>query len=82
MKRDDKIALRDKTVAELQTQLTQLQQELAIARMAVKVNKESDVAKPKRLTNDIAILKTILRDKQNAPDVVQSQSGKKEENKE
>lgn len=78
MKRDDKIALRDKTVAELRAQLLELQHELALVRMAVKVGKESDVAKPKRLSDDIAVIKTILRDKQNTPDVIQSQSGEKE----
>lgn len=77
MKREEKKALVEKSVEELQSQLQELQKELVVSRLAVRAGKEPDTSKPDRLGRSIAIVKTVLRNKKNAPDVIQSQSGKK-----
>lgn len=79
MKRDEKTALREKTVDQLQSELAELQKQLAAIRLAVRAGKESNVARPKQLSDDIARIKTIIRLKQKEENMVQSQSGKKED---
>jgi ribosomal protein L29 len=77
MKKDEKTTLFSKSVSELQTQLQETQRELAVTRLAVRANKQADISKPKRLGQVISIIKTILKEKQIHPDVVQSPSGEK-----
>lgn len=81
MKKDEKNALAEKSAKELQAELQKLQQEMTVARLAVRAGKETNISKPANLGRKIAVIKTILRMKQNTPDVVQSQSVKNDSEK-
>ena len=63
MKRNDIRALHQKTVAELDKDLVELNHSLANMRLQKKVGKLSSVAKLKNLSDDIARIKTILTEK-------------------
>lgn len=63
MKRNDIRALHQKTVAELDKDLLELNHNLANMRLQKKVGKLSSVAKLKNLSDDIARIKTILTEK-------------------
>jgi len=63
MKRNDIRALHQKTVAELDKDLVELNHNLANMRLQKKVGKLSSVAKLKNLSDDIARIKTILTEK-------------------
>jgi len=77
MKKDEKITLAEKSIKELQIELQELQKQMIVARLAVRAGKEANISKPANLGRKVAVIKTILRNKQNSPDVVQSQPGKK-----
>jgi large subunit ribosomal protein L29 len=64
MKRNDIKALHDKSAAELNKTLAELNHELANMRLQKKVGKLSSVSKLKNLSDDIARIKTILTEKQ------------------
>ncbi len=68
MKRNDITALHTMTAAELQTKLSTLQQELATARLGHRVGKAS-VTTIARVRDDIARIKTVLREQQLAKKV-------------
>jgi ribosomal protein L29 len=63
MKKNDIIALHDASDAELQQKLADLQQELAVARVARAAGKQS-LSKVRALADDIARIKTVLRTRQ------------------
>jgi large subunit ribosomal protein L29 len=63
MKRNDIRALHQKTVAELDKELVELNHSLANMRLQKKVGKLSSVSKLKNLSDDIARIKTILTEK-------------------
>lgn len=63
MKRNDIAALHSKSVDELQTQLVKVQKELAESKLALKVGKLSNTAKVRMLRDDVARIKTIVREK-------------------
>lgn len=77
MKKDEKLALAEKSIKELQAQLQELQKEMIVSRLAVRAGKEANNRKPANLGRKVAVIKTFLRNKQNSPDVVQSPSDKK-----
>ncbi len=64
MKRNDINLLHEKTLAELQEQLVELNQQWAKAKLELKVNKLSDLRSPSKLRDDIARVKTIMREKE------------------
>lgn len=61
MKRNDIRALREKTKAQLEKQLSGLESELAKARLEKKAMKLSNTSLPRNLADDIARVKTELR---------------------
>lgn len=63
MKRNDIKALHQKTEAELNKELVELNHGLANMRLQKKVGKLSSVSKLKNLSDDIARIKTILTEK-------------------
>jgi len=64
MKRNDIKILHDKSVTELQAQLRDLQKQLNQAKLEAVVDKLADVNVPAKLRDDIARIKTVLRNKQ------------------
>lgn len=62
MKRNDVTALHDKSVSELQKQLTDLQKKLATAKLQQAVGKLTSTAQLKVLSDDIARVKTVLQE--------------------
>lgn len=64
MKRNDITALQSKEIAELQQQLSELETELVKARLERSAGKLQNPAKVKSLSDDIARVKTVIRDKQ------------------
>jgi ribosomal protein L29 len=60
MKRNDIKALHQKTVAELQKELSTMSRDLASMRLQKKVGKLSSVSKLKNLADDIARYKTVI----------------------
>lgn len=64
MKRNDITALHSKSISELNTQLEGLLLDLAKARLEKKAAKLADVSLVKRLSNDIARVKTIIHEKE------------------
>ncbi|HYD35273.1 MAG TPA: 50S ribosomal protein L29 [Vitreimonas sp.] len=64
MKRNDIKALKDKSVAELQKQLAQLVVELARKRHEKKVGKIVNSRSVSVMSDDIARIKTILKEKE------------------
>lgn len=60
MKRNDIKALHQKTVAELQKELSTMSRDLAQMRLQKKVGKLSSVSKLKNLADDIARYKTVI----------------------
>lgn len=64
MKRNDIAALHSKSVEELQAQLLKVQTELAESKLALKVGKLTNTAKVRMLRDDVARIKTIVREKQ------------------
>lgn len=64
MKRNDITALHEKTVAELQKQLAEIQKNLATARLQKSVGKLQKPSEIQVLRNDIARVKTVLRNKE------------------
>ena len=64
MKRNDIKALHDKSLPELQAQLRDLQKQLNKAKLELAVDKLDDVNLPAKLGDDIARIKTILKNKQ------------------
>lgn len=63
MKRNDIKTLRQKTVAELDKELSKFGHDLANMRLQKKVGKLNSVAKLKNLSDDIARIKTVLTEK-------------------
>jgi ribosomal protein L29 len=64
MKRNDIRALHDKTVAELQKQLGELQQERTKAKQELSVGKLADVRQTGKLADDIARVKAVIAEKE------------------
>lgn len=64
MKRNDIKALQEKTAAELIKQLTELQKELATAKLQKVVGKLNNPSRIYVLREDIARVKTVLRAQQ------------------
>jgi large subunit ribosomal protein L29 len=64
MKRNDITALHDKTSGELEQQLTELRKSLAKAKLELPAGKLEDTRLPGKIRDDIARVKTILREKQ------------------
>ncbi|MDQ5951617.1 MAG: large subunit ribosomal protein [Patescibacteria group bacterium] len=64
MKRNDITALQSKEIAELDQQLTGLQTELVKARLERSAGQLQNPAKVKSLSDDIARVKTVIRQKQ------------------
>lgn len=64
MKRNDIKALADKTVAELQQQLGELHQAVIKAKQERAVGKLKDSKSTSKLADDIARLKTVMREKE------------------
>lgn len=64
MKRNDITALHEKTVAELHKQLNEIQKNLATARLQKSVGKLQKPSEIQVLRNDIARVKTVLRNKE------------------
>ena len=60
MKRNDIKALHQKTVAQLQQELSTMSRDLAQMRLQKKVGKLSSVSKLKNLADDIARYKTVI----------------------
>ncbi len=60
MKKDEKQALHEKTVVQLQQLLEEVQKELVQARLALHANKLEDTSKVYRLRKNLARIKTIL----------------------
>lgn len=63
MKRKDIIALHQKTVAELETELEKLLNELTKARMEKTAGKLSNVALVHTLADDVARVRAIIKEK-------------------
>lgn len=63
-KADDIKALHDQQPAELQSQLNDLQKQLAQARLKREAGKLEDTASISRISDAIARVKTIMREKQ------------------
>lgn len=64
MKRNDITALASKSTSELQAQLTQLMAEVTKARLAKKTGRLANLRSISHLNDDIARIKTIMRQKQ------------------
>ncbi|MBT3249729.1 MAG: 50S ribosomal protein L29 [Candidatus Pacebacteria bacterium] len=64
MKRNDIKALHDKTNGELEQQLVELRKSLAKAKLELPAGKLEDTRLPGKIRDDIARVKTILREKQ------------------
>lgn len=64
MKRNDIRALHDKEQAELNQQLSELETSLVTARMERSAGKLDNPAKVKNLQEDIARVKTVIREKE------------------
>lgn len=64
MKRNDITALASKSISELQAQLTQLMAEVTKARLAKKTGRLANLRSISHLNDDIARIKTIMRQKQ------------------
>jgi len=60
MKKADKLALKEKTLPQLQQLLEKTQKELVQARLALHANKLEDTSKVYRLRKEVARIKTIL----------------------
>ncbi len=82
MKRNDIKALHDKSLAELQAQLRDLQKQLNQAKLEAAVDKLEDVNVPAKLRDDIARIKTVLRNKQLLAEAEQKQQAQAAEAKE
>ena len=65
MKSKQKKDLHQKTVEELKQELNVLETELTKARLELSAQKLDDVSKPKRLTKEVAVIKTIITEKEN-----------------
>ena len=64
MTREEIKELHDKTVAELQSQLAEVRRELAKAKLEQAADKLEDINLPAKLGDDVARIKTVLREKQ------------------
>lgn len=64
MKRKDITALHDQTSQELEQQLQELKKALAKAKLELPAGKLQDVRLPGKIRDDIARIKTVLREKQ------------------
>lgn len=64
MKRNDIVELHSKTVAELALQLEKVQKQLAESKLSLKVGKLENRAAARAMRDDIARIKTIMREKQ------------------
>jgi len=64
MKTNDIKALHDKSLAELNVELEKTNQSLAMARLNKSAGKLTDVTSVHRLSHDIAVVKTIIREKE------------------
>lgn len=85
MKRKDITALHDQTSQELEQRLQELRQSLAKAKLELPSGKLEDVRLPSKLRDDIARVKTVLRQKQlmvQTQENVESKSVKSTANKE
>jgi len=63
MKTKDITALREKPVAELKPELAKRVKELTLAKIDRAVGKLANVRKPARLSDEIAVIKTIIKEK-------------------
>lgn len=64
MKRNDITALQEKTVEQLNKQLSDLQKQVAAARLQKTVGKLTNPSQIQVMRNDIARVKTVLRQRQ------------------
>lgn len=64
MKRNDITTLHSKSVAELQKQITELQQQRAKTRLELAAGKLANVRLLSQLADDLARVKTVLRQKE------------------
>lgn len=64
MKSNELKTLRDKTLDELQAQLNQWQEKLIKSTLELKAAKLDDIKLPSKLRNEIAQIKTIIREKE------------------
>ncbi len=64
MKTKELKALHEKTVDELQAQLSQLQEQLAKSSLELKAGKLDDLKQPRKIREGIAQIKTIIREKE------------------
>jgi ribosomal protein L29 len=64
MKQNDVRALHDKTIAELQQQLIELQKERTKARLELSVGKLADVKQTSKIGDDMARVKTVISQKE------------------
>lgn len=79
MKRNDIKALADKSVAELNKQLQELQLQVAKARLEKSVGKLENLRLVSSLSDDVARIKTVLREKQLAEETVKRTATKDKE---
>jgi large subunit ribosomal protein L29 len=63
MKANQKKALHQKSVEELNQELIALEKELTKARLELAAQKLEDTSKPKRLVKNVARIKTIITEK-------------------
>ncbi len=79
MKRKDITALHEMTTDELQQKLAELRKDLAKAKLELPVGKLADTRMPGKIRDDIARIKTVLREKQLAAKNEEPAAEKKEE---
>ncbi len=63
MKRTDITQLQEMSLDELHTKLDELVKEMATVKLEKMANKLKDVKKPSKLSDDIARIKTVIRQK-------------------
>ena len=66
MKKDDLKSLKSKSVSELQSELLKSQQELNSLRLDLKAQKLKDVHAPFKTRKKIAVIKTLITQKQSS----------------
>lgn len=64
MKKQQKLEISKKTPLQLLQQLEQLQKELTQAKLALFANKLEDTSKIRRISDDIALVRTIITQKE------------------
>lgn len=64
MKKQEKTKLHQQTISELTLELEKLQKLLVSATQNLKLNKEKNLKKANQIRKKIAVIKTIIREKQ------------------